>query len=63
MKKDLRIEMDEECIECPMLSLETVSLWLENRYCAIHRCEHLDFCKRIRTHWEEVRNAREEANE
>lgn len=56
MKKDLIIEMEEECVECPKLSLETVFIGMDNwdalKY---HQCEHLDFCKVVRQNWEKVK--------
>ena len=55
MKKDLIIEMEEECVDCPMLSLETETLWYgDNQSYKIHKCEHLQFCKTVRQHWEDV---------
>ena len=46
MKKDLVIEMEEECITCPMLSLETHSLHFnDGTVYQMHQCEHIDFCK------------------
>ena len=54
MKKDLVIEMEEECITCPMLSLETTgSFYAENEEIyKVHQCEHLEFCKAVRKNWE-----------
>lgn len=43
MKKDLVIEMEEECVDCPNLELETVKCYVSS----VHRCEHIDFCKTI----------------
>lgn len=59
MKKELVIEMEEECIDCPMLELETVTL-----YCAdggtikTHDCKNVVFCQAVRDHWEDIRNLR-----
>lgn len=58
MKKDLVIEMEEECITCPMLSLETDSLYFDGEpgY-RRHRCKHIDFCKNVRKNWEKYHKA------
>ena len=55
MKKDLTIVMEEECVECPMLSLETVGIGMFKS----HQCEHLDFCIPVRRHWEEVKGLKD----
>lgn len=60
MKKDLIIEMEEECIGCPKLSLETTYIGIDNLDIPIsHQCEHLDFCKAVRHHWEEVKGVKD----
>ena len=51
MKKELVIEMEEECVDCPHLSLVTKRPYLEAEI-AIHECEHIDFCKAVRKNWE-----------
>lgn len=51
MKKELVVEMDAECIDCPHLSLITRRPYHEARI-AIHVCEHLEFCKAVRKNWE-----------
>lgn len=58
MKKDFVIEMEEECITCPMLSLETTdSVYAENKVIyKVHQCEHLEFCKVVRKNWEMYHN-------
>ena len=53
MKKILEIEMEEECVDCPMLTLETKSLELFGVVVKDHRCERLPECKLIRKNWEE----------
>lgn len=56
MKKELVIEMEEECIDCPHLSLVTKRLHLNGgAQFAIHECEHLEFCKAVRKNWERVK--------
>lgn len=61
MKKDLIIEMEEECITCPNLSLETKRLYADgSAYCIIHECEHLGFCKEVRQNWERYHNQKED---
>jgi len=56
MKKDLAITMEEECIDCPMLSLVTSTLDMGNgKIYKVHRCEHVDFCKVVRNNWEKHR--------
>ena len=51
MKKELVIEMEEECIDCPFLRLET-QLFEDNKVMS-HKCIHIDFCKTVRRHWED----------
>lgn len=56
MKKELVIEMEEECITCPKLSLETHTLdEYDYSEFKVHRCEHVDFCKEVRKNWEKHR--------
>ena len=43
MKTDLVIRMEEECVDCPKLELETV----RHRGYSSHQCVHIDFCKAI----------------
>ena len=59
MNKELVIELEEECIECPMLSLETECLGMFKW----HQCKHLNFCKPVRRHWEEVKGLKKENEE
>jgi hypothetical protein len=47
MKKDLVIPMEEECVDCPKLELETLKFGMQS----IHRCIHVDFCKSIVRHF------------
>lgn len=61
MKKDLTIEMEEECITCPMLSLETHVMHCNREMrCLIHQCEHIDFCKRVRKNWEKYHKGKQD---
>ena len=53
MKKYLTIEMEEECVTCPMLSLKTESLYFDDgTVYQIHQCKHIDFCSDVRHNWE-----------
>ena len=53
MKKELVIEMEEECITCPMLSLETDNIYFfDDVVYKDHHCEHINFCKKVRNNWE-----------
>lgn len=63
MKKDLTITMEEECITCPKLSLETHTMYFSDETALrVHQCEHIDFCKTVRKNWEKYHKAeREEA--
>ena len=58
MKKNLVIEMEEECISCPNLSLVTTKLFtdVQDHVWLVHNCEHLNFCKAVRENWEKVKN-------
>lgn len=51
MKKELTIEMEEECLTCPKLFLTTV----EDKSLGIKsfECIYLKFCRQIRGNWEE----------
>lgn len=54
MKKEFVIEMEEECIDCPNLELET-DTWpnfADGHISKRHQCRHLLFCKKVRTNWE-----------
>lgn len=51
MKKELVIEMEEECITCPHLTLESVNVFGDLKL-KIHQCKHIDFCKVVRKNWE-----------
>ena len=54
--KELVIEMEDECIDCPNLSLETKEFYADDffgeRVIKTHQCKHLYFCKEVRTNWE-----------
>ena len=54
MKKTLEIELEEECLECPELSLETSKLSIGSSVYNLHRCERLEFCQNVRKAWEAV---------
>ena len=51
MKKELVVEMEEECVDCPMLELETVKPFADPTI-KFHQCVHIDFCKAVRKNWE-----------
>lgn len=53
MKKELVIEMEEECITCPFLSLVTKTLCIRDKHYKTHECEHMSMCKEIRKNWEQ----------
>lgn len=55
MKKELVIEMEEECITCPFLSLVTNTLYVGNNHYKTHECKHMSMCKEIRKNWERVK--------
>lgn len=56
MKKELIIEMEEECISCPKLSLETAAIGIDGwDMIKSHQCEHLEFCKAVKQNWEKVK--------
>ena len=46
MKADLIIPMEEECVNCPNLKLETVKYFSISNV-SVHKCVHIDFCKTI----------------
>lgn len=55
MKKELVIEVEEECLICPNLSLTTANIYsADGTVFKTHHCEHLEFCKRVRRAWEKV---------
>lgn len=55
MKKELVIEVEEECLICPNLSLSTSTIYgNEGTFFKIHHCEHLEFCKKVRSAWEKA---------
>lgn len=59
MKKELVIEVEEECLICPNLSLSTSTIYSDGEATfKIHQCEHLEFCKRVRQAWEKVHKQR-----
>lgn len=63
MKKDLTIEMEEECITCPKLSLEThVMYFNDGTIYQVHQCEHINFCKSVRENWEKYHKAERETD-
>lgn len=52
MRKDIVITLEEECVDCPMLSLETKMVYYyDGTTYKTHNCEHIKFCKKIREHW------------
>lgn len=55
MQKELTIMLEEECLECPELSLTTGKLRSDNRCINIHTCCHSDFCRKVRKAWDVVR--------
>ena len=57
MKKELVIELEEECLLCPHLSLVTrqYGIYASGKPYKVHECEHLDFCEGVRKAWEKVR--------
>ena len=63
MKKELVIELEEECLICPNLSLVTKvygNCLSGMPYMVVHQCEHLPFCKDVRKTWETVRKGKDE---
>lgn len=61
MKKNLELEMEEECIDCPMLDLETHTLYADNNaFFKVHNCSHIEFCKAVRKNWEQYHKKEEE---
>ena len=54
--KELVIELEDECLDCPYLSLVTEILYVddffEEKTIKTHGCEHIDFCKAVRKQWE-----------
>lgn len=65
MKKELVIELEEECLVCPHLSLVTRQkrLYAEGKpwlLTKVLECEHLDFCRAVRGAWETVRKEKDE---
>ena len=54
MLKDLTITLEEECIDCPLLELETTTYYYIGGTMKTHQCRRLQDCKKIRNHWEEV---------
>ena len=51
MKKELVIEMEEECIICPNLTLETVNAFGDPNL-KFHQCKYIGFCKVVKKNWE-----------
>ena len=49
MKKELVIEMEEECVDCPCLELVTRKIDMVGK---IHECKYLQLCKSVRKNWE-----------
>ncbi len=60
MKKDLIIPMEEECLTCPNLSLETHIYFGDSERILYHTCEHMEFCKAVRKNWEKYHERKEE---
>ena len=50
MKAELVIEMEEECVDCPFLRLQTQMF--EDDKVMSHKCIHIDNCRILRKHWE-----------
>lgn len=52
------IELEEECLVCPHLSLATreYGIYADGKPFKVHECEHLDFCKDVRKAWETVKH-------
>lgn len=67
MKKNFNIEMEEECLTCPNLSLVTRREYLYDggpingvrTVYTIHECEHIGFCKEVRNNWEKYHRKEE----
>lgn len=56
MKKILQVELEEECLICPKLSLQTRDYYQDNVVVyKVHQCEYIDFCKQVRKAWEETK--------
>lgn len=48
----IHVPVEEECLSCPKLELETHKA----ADVMMHKCKHLEFCQSIRSNWEEVKN-------
>ena len=48
----IHVPVEEECLSCPRLELETHKA----ADVMMHKCKHLEFCQSIRSNWEEVKN-------
>lgn len=60
----LKIEMDDECIECPSISLVTSTVYgSDGNVLKIHDCMHADFCRAVRKAWEAARKRKEASHE
>ena len=48
----IHVPVEEECLSCPRLELETHKA----ADVMMHKCKHLEFCQSIRSNWEDVKN-------
>lgn len=48
----IHVPIEEECLSCPRLELETHKA----TDVMMHKCKHLEFCQSIRSNWEDVKN-------
>lgn len=56
----LKIEMDDECIECMSISLVTRTVYCsDGSVLKVHDCEHTDFCRTVRKALEAARKPKE----
>lgn len=60
MKATLEIEVEEECLLCPNLELETQNYYSDMLpIYKFHQCKHVNFCKGVRSAWEQARSKSE----
>ena len=50
----IHVPVERECLTCPKLALETVREAAVIGSAAIHQCKNIEFCKQIRSNWEEI---------
>lgn len=50
----IHVPVERECLTCPKLALETVREAAVIGSVAIHQCKNIEFCKQIRSNWEEI---------